>query len=79
MSIRRLTLENPIWLTAFSNQVGQAADGGNTTNLPNVRPMLAHRLRRCPSIGQTSGRFVVFAGRAFTDAGRAELAAPPSF
>ena len=31
-----------------------------TTNLPNVGPMLDHRLRRWPSIGQTLGRFVVF-------------------
>ena len=34
----------------------------NTTNLPNVWPMLAHRLRRWPNISQTLGKFVVFAG-----------------
>ena len=34
----------------------------NTTHLPNVLPMLAHRLRRWSNIGQTLGRCVVFAG-----------------
>ena len=34
----------------------------NTTHLPYVQPMLAHRLRRRPNIGETLGRSVVFAG-----------------
>ena len=33
----------------------------NTTQLPNVCTMLAHRLRRWPNIGQTLGSCVVFA------------------
>ena len=33
-----------------------------TTHPPNVWPMLAHRLRRWPNIGQTLGRCVLFAG-----------------
>ena len=33
----------------------------NTTHLPNVCPMLVHRLRHWPNIGQTLGRCVVFA------------------
>ena len=35
----------------------------NTTHLANVWPMLAHRLRRWPNIGQTLARCVVFAGK----------------
>ena len=43
----------------------------NTTNLPKVRPMLGHRRRRWANIGQTLGRFVVFAGmEAARDRGR---------
>ena len=34
-----------------------------TTHLPNIEPMLAHRLRRRPNICPTLGRWVVFAGR----------------
>ena len=34
----------------------------NTTHLSNVWPMLAHRLRRWPKIGQTLDRCVVFDG-----------------
>ena len=34
----------------------------NMTHLANVWPMLAHRLRRWPNIGQTLARCVVFVG-----------------
>ena len=34
----------------------------NTTHLPNVWPVLAHRLRRWPNIGQTLSRCAVFPG-----------------
>ena len=34
----------------------------NTTHLDNIWPMLAHRLRRWPNIGQALSRCVVFAG-----------------
>ena len=38
----------------------------NTTILPNVWPMVAHRLRRWPTIGQALGRCVVFSGLGLT-------------
>ena len=37
----------------------------NTTYPPNVRPMLGQRRRRWPSIGQTLGRCIVFAGACY--------------
>ena len=42
--------------------IGIFLSPANTTQRPNVGPMLAHRLRRRPNIGPALGRSVVFAG-----------------
>ena len=48
---RHRGLSNPIWIHS-----------ANTRYRPNVGPMLGHRLRRCPNIGPTFGRWLVCAG-----------------